>query len=608
MMQPRILLQAFYKRGKFIAVPSPSDPNDPHNSPWWWDHIAENAAELARAGVTAVWLPPVTKAEQGSREAALGYSVFDDYDIGSKHQMGTVHTRYGTREQLTRLAAVLRANGLDIVLDLQLNHRKGGTGVDGTTFEYRDALGANTGGRFAKNRTCFHSRYPANPIPADFHPEIAQDPAVPDGIGELQIGSKVFFGPDLAHVTARPEGYVSTGLIAAVDWLTRALDAQGYRLDHVQGVSAVFLRALLDNPNAAGKFAVGEYWDGDVGKINNWIVSEHWMGNRCSAFDFPLYFTLLAMSHDPNFDMASLDHAGLAGANPFHAVTFVENHDTESRRDLVPRNIQPDEKPLAYAFILTSEGLPCVFFKDFSTAPGCLGGLLRPILLNLMWIHQNIAEGPTEPRWKERDVFVFERTGGNRLLVGLNRNKVSARGVGGVATGFPPNQPLHDYTGHAPDLVTDAQGHVRLTIPANDRGLGYVCYSIPGLGQRDSPQGQDVQQVFEGSSDLDIPCAQAGKAIDVARIFCETGTAVKASLLFDSHEWAPGTVMTLTLTDPDGMKVTERTYSRTDAGATMDTTTRTRGFHNWSIRADAPRPDFMASFKLTTRYRAPTTL
>jgi alpha-amylase len=608
MMQSRIMLQAFYKRGKFIAVPSPSDPNDPHDSPWWWDHIAEDAADLAHAGVTAVWLPPVTKAEQGSREAALGYSVFDDYDIGSKHQMGTVHTRYGTREQLTRLAAVLRANGLDIVLDLQLNHRKGGAGVDGTTFDYRDAFGANTGGRFSKNRTCFHSRYPANPIPADFHPEIAQDPAVPDGIGELQIGSKVFFGPDLAHVTAQPEGYVSTGLMAAVDWLTRALDAQGYRLDHVQGVSAVFLRALLDDANAAGKFAVGEYWDGDVGKIDDWIASEHWMGNRCSAFDFPLYFTLLAMSHDPNFDMASLDHAGLAGANPFHAVTFVENHDTESRRDLVPRNIQPDEKPLAYAYILTSEGLPCVFYKDFSTAPGCLGELLRPILVNLMWIHQNIAEGPTEQRWKDREVFVFERTGGNRLLVGLNRNKVEARSVDDVATGFPPNQPLHDYTGHAPDLVTDAQGRVRLTIPANERGLGYACYAIPGIVQRDRPQGQDVQQVFEGSSDLDIPCAQAGKAIDVARIFCDTGTAVRASLFFDSHDWAPDTVLTLTLTDPNGMKVTEKTYSRTDAGSTMDTIARAGGFHNWSIHADDPRPDFTASFKLTTHYRAPTTL
>ncbi|CAD6514445.1 alpha-amylase family glycosyl hydrolase [Paraburkholderia sabiae] len=607
-MLPRILLQGFYKRGKFVAVPAPSDPHDPRDSPWWWDHLADNAADLAHAGVTSVWLPPVTKALQGSEAAALGYSVFDDYDIGSKEQMGTVHTRYGTREQLTRLAAILRANGLDIVLDLQLNHRKGGTGPDGLTFGYRDAFGNKSGGRFQKNATCFHSRYPADPVPPGFHPDIPQDPAVPDGIGELQIGSKVFFGPDLAHINARPEGYVSNGLIAAVNWVTRALDAQAYRLDHVQGVSAVFLRALLNAEGAAGKFAVGEYWDGDAEKINDWITAGHWMASRCSAFDFPLYFTLLGMSHDPNFDMASLDHAGLAGINPFHAVTFVENHDTESRRDLVAHNIQPDEKPLAYAYILTSEGLPCVFFKDFSRAPGCLGDRLRPVLVNLMWIHQNIAEGPAEQRWKDREVFVFERTGGARLLVGLNRHRTRTRHLDNVVTGFGPEQALHDYTGHSPDIRTDQQGRVQLTIPANDRGLGYVCYSVPGIGEREPPEGQDAQQVFEGAADLDIPCAQAGKTIDIARIYCAPCSAVHASLQFDPRDWMPGTALTLTLVAPDGAHVASRTFSRTDAGMAIDATATVTGFHRWRIHADDPRAGFTASFSLATRYRAPTTL
>jgi alpha-amylase len=124
----------------------------------------------------------VYKAEQGVAEAALGYSVFDDYDIGWKNQKGTVHTRYGDREQLTRCAATLRANGLEIYLDLQLNHRKGGSGADGMTFEYQDAFGNPSGGRFAKNAQCFHSRYPAGQVPPSFHPEIPQDPNVPDGI------------------------------------------------------------------------------------------------------------------------------------------------------------------------------------------------------------------------------------------------------------------------------------------------------------------------------------------------------------------------------------------------------------------------------------------
>ena len=378
-MQPQVLLQAFYKRGKYIAVPAPSDPHDAPVADWWWDHLAKNAAELAQAGFTAVWLPPVTKAAQGSEAAALGYSVFDDYDIGSKAQKGVVHTRYGTREQLTRLTAVLWANGLQPFLDLQLNHRKGGAGPNEMTFQYNDAFGHPSGGRFPKNPGCFHSRYPAGSVPPDFHPG---DPTGPDCAGRhwrIADGSKVYFGPDLAPINGKPAGYVSNGLIANLEWLTRALDADGYRLDHVQGVSAVFLRRLLSQEIMRGKFAIGEFWDGDTAKINDWISSPAWMAGRCSAFDFPLYFQLLAMSNDPSFNMAQLDRAGLAGVDPMRAVTFVENHDTESRRDLVPKNIQLEDKPLAYAYILTSEGFPCVFYKDFRIAPGCLGDYFKPL-------------------------------------------------------------------------------------------------------------------------------------------------------------------------------------------------------------------------------------
>jgi hypothetical protein len=67
-----------------------------------------------QAGFTSLWLPPAAKAEQGNSEAALGYSVFDGFNLGSKNQKGTVHTRYGDREQLARYVAILRANGLEV--------------------------------------------------------------------------------------------------------------------------------------------------------------------------------------------------------------------------------------------------------------------------------------------------------------------------------------------------------------------------------------------------------------------------------------------------------------------------------------------------------------
>jgi alpha-amylase len=607
-MRPQVLLQAFYKRGKYVAVPSPTDPHDAPDVDWWWDHLAKNAAEFAQAGFTSVWLPPVTKAEQGSQAAALGYSVFDDYDIGAKNQKGSVHTRYGTREQLTRLAAMLRANGLEPVLDLQLNHRKGGDGPDEMTFQYCDAFGNRSGGRFPKERRCFHSRYPAGQVPANFDPEIPQDPAVPDGVGELQIGSNVYFGPDLAPINGLPAGYVSKSLITNVKWLTRALDAQGYRLDHVQGISAVFLRSLLSHSIMQDKFAVGEFWDGDTGKIKDWISSHHWMAGRCSAFDFPLYFKLLAMSNDPSFNMAELDRAGLAGDDPLHAVTFVENHDTESRRDLVPRNIQPDDKPLAYAYILTSEGLPCVFYKDFSIAPDCLGDRLRPVLLNLLWIRQNIAYGPTEQRWKSADAFVFERTGGARLLVGLNKNKATPQRLAKVATGFGANRTLHDYTGHAPDLMTDPEGRVDLIIPRNESGLGYVCYSLSGLQGQFMPTPRDTTQIYEGAADLDIKPALPGQAVQIARIYCEAETPIQGRLNFDDHNWTPATALALSLLDPAGVAIGNKTFRQAEQGGIMTASAATKGYHAWTVQATDARPDFRSSYALTATYRAPRTL
>ena len=606
-MRAQVLLQGFYKRGMYVAVPCPADPNDGPGTDWWWDHLAKHAGEISAAGFTGVWLPPVTKALQGVSEAALGYSVFDDYDIGSKNQKGTLHTRYGERTQLARCCAMLQANGLDVLLDLQLNHRKGGAGPDETDFAYLDAYGTPGGGRFPKNRRCFHSRYPANPVPAGFHPEIPQDPNVPDGIGELQEGSKVYFGPDLAHINGQPPGYVADSVIANVQWLSRALDVQGYRLDHVQGISTDFLKTLLATGPMQGKFAVGEYWDGVIEHVDGWIAEPRWMNGRCSAFDFPLYFTLLAMANDPNFDMAALDHAGLAGRDPFRAVTFVENHDTESRRDLIPRNIQPEDKPLAYAYILTSEGLPCVFSKDFLTDPGCLGDRLGPLLVNLVWIRQNLADGPTVQRWKDPGVFVYERTGGARLLVGLNKDKHHRRTLAHLVVGFAPGTRLHDYTGHADDVTVDATGRITLSLPANAGGLGYVCFSVTGVADRFRNTPRATTQVFAGAQDLDLKPADNQAAVQAARVWVAAGTTISAVLTYQDAGWTAATRIGLTLLGPTDEPLATITCAAGESGKIWETNAINEGWYTFKIRSlHTPTQSLKPAYELAVTYTAPS--
>ncbi len=260
-----VLLQAFFfGPGKVHGVPSPLDGDQ--TIPFWWDHLAKQANQLRTSGFSAIWLPPPLKGASGS--FSNGYDVFDDYDLGSKNQKGTIPTRYGTREQLARCAAVMRANGLDIYVDVVANQRDGDDGH--FVFEYTDAFGQPAKGRFSKG-------------PDDFHPNVPEDPGVFD--------DRFQFGRDLAPING--EGHrVFNGLLDAGDWLTRALDVQGYRLDDVKGISTEFLLPFLNHGTLAGKFAVAEFFDGNIGFIQSW---QNAVQHRSGAFDFPLRFMLQTM-------------------------------------------------------------------------------------------------------------------------------------------------------------------------------------------------------------------------------------------------------------------------------------------------------------------------
>jgi alpha-amylase len=439
-------------------------------------------------------------------------------------------------------------------------------------------------------------------VPHDFRPEIPQDPRVPLGVGELQPPFHEYFGPDLAPINGKPPGYVLEGLLAAAEWLTGALDVRAYRFDHVPGISTDFLRAFLDRPAMRGKFAVAEFFTGDLGRLRGWIADPNGMANRCSAFDFPLWGTLIQMCNHPDrFNMANLDHAGLAGVDPFHAVTFVENHDTESRPDIIPEHIIHN-KALGYAYILTSEGLPCVFYKDYSTDRGCLG--MKPVIDNLVWIHQNIADGPTQQRWKDPGVFTFERLGGSHLLVGLNKDANTARTIA-VDTGFGAQVQLQDYSGHGPDVTTDQAGRVALTIPRNVNGLGYVCYSRSGIVDRFVQVPRATTQVYEGAHDLDIKPADDTQAVPVCRVWVAAGSAINVTLEVDRTAWTDSTSVLLTVQSPDGSELARLVITAADQ-PTLAVSAAQLGWHTFQIRSsNTPVSNAKPPYRLAITYTAP---
>jgi alpha-amylase len=574
-----VILQAFFKKSSLIGVPCPGDGDA--GAPWWWDHLAGQANDLRKAGFSAILLPPCWKGALGVK--SIGYDLFDDYDLGSKDQKGTIPTRYGTREQLQRCAAVMRANGLEVYLDLVENQRVGGSGPGEFTFRYKDAFGNASGGRFEKD-------------PPDFHFNVPEDPGV---FGYPGI-KEIIFGADLAPINGKPYHYIFDGLIDSADWATRALDAQGYRIDDVKGISTDFLYPFLNSKSIAGKFAVGEFFDGEKDLLYFWVFDPHGMRGRTSAYDFPLRFLLAAMCNHPGqFNMSSLDHAGLAGTNPQSAVTFVENHDTDTSPSLAPILVN---KALAYAYILTSEGYPCVYYRDYSSDPDCYN--MKSVIDKLIWIHEKLAFGATQQRWKDQDVFAYERMGDPRLLVGLNNDPNGERTIT-VDTGFGPGVLLHDYAEHAADLRTDGGGRVTLTIPANRDGLSYVAYSRAGIEGGFDIVLQPVTQVFEGARDLDIPCAVDGKAMQVCRVWCEADSAITATLKFDAANWLPATTLSLQLLDPQGKVLGKFDYQQSSETHGLNARTATRGYHTFELRlSGAPKTALEQGFELSVTYRA----
>ena len=98
---------------------------------YWWDYFNANysykyadylsalAPRLRSVGIDAVWIPPTVK---NSQITYMGYSPFDHYDLGDKYQKGFLKTKMGDKDQLLRMVAVLKANGIDVIQDIVLNH------------------------------------------------------------------------------------------------------------------------------------------------------------------------------------------------------------------------------------------------------------------------------------------------------------------------------------------------------------------------------------------------------------------------------------------------------------------------------------------------------
>lgn len=357
-----------------------------------WNRTAQRAEELKDLGITDVWMPPAYKGLDGTND--VGYGVYDLYDLGEFDQKGTVRTKYGTKDAYLGAIRALQSQGMRVIGDIVLNHRMGGDGMEHAIVcemfekkrlkikkQYKEALVDTLftfPGRdgkysdFTWNKTHFNAvdrNYLKNPegakgimklSPAVFNLRVDDE----NGNYDYLMGCN--------HNLEKVE--VVEELIRWGEWYMDFTGLDGVRLDAVKHMDFTFFGDYwLPRIRARRKdmFAVGEYWNGDVKKLLKYLKHCRY---SMSLFDVALHYNLHKISKDNENEaepltMDKLLVNTLVDKKPEHAVTFVDNHDTQENQPLYSW-VKDWFKPHAYATILLrKDGVPCVFYGDIYGVP-----------------------------------------------------------------------------------------------------------------------------------------------------------------------------------------------------------------------------------------------
>jgi alpha-amylase len=419
----------------------------------WWNNVAEKVPQLKASGFDSLWLPPISKCPT---QSSNGYDPYDYFDLGDLDQKGSVKTAYGNRAELEKLIKAIHDNGMGAIADMVINHNSGAdeeeiSPLDG---EKRWTKFNPKSGKFPRDWNCFHpSRYE-----------------------KVMMDGENFAGfPHLCHRNPR----VYEAMYEYARLVIEELDFDGFRFDFVKGFGAwmIGLLAKYQYQKKDGReftpFVVGEYWSGPE-DITGWLdrISKV-TDQQIAAFDFPLRYKLKDVCDSPNYSLTNLaDDNSVTAARPFNAVTFVENHDMGGNEIV-------NDKMLAYSFILTGEGYPCVFWYDYFNCelarPETPGGIDA-----LISAHHKHAGGESCILHVDNDLYILQR-GGNEGQTGLIYvlNNLGDKWSGTSVKTKWANQKFkpvawdgHDIA-HPDERTTDGDGNAEFPAPPR----GYCVYA-----------------------------------------------------------------------------------------------------------------------------------
>lgn len=329
---------------------------------------------LQGLGCTALWLSPILKNRQDLKNSYHGYGIQDFLEVDPN---------FGTLADLQELTAAAHQRGMYVILDVVLNH-------SGDVWCYPDCYPYYFYQDQAFPFGQWHQVDPQEGFQDDdaVWPKELQTPDAFKRRGEIRNWGDPIEARDGDFLSLKeldlPRPEVLDTLIKVYKYWIAKADLDGFRIDTVKHMehtaTAIFCNAIREYAQRIGKhnfFLFGEVVDDDltiqkyIGRNSRMEYTNERFPALDAALDFPLYFILedvikgfaspafLRHRYEAFRDLYA-DH-GEAGR---YFVTFVDNHDQMARpyRRFMHNNPYPRQAILAIGYLLTSQGVPCIYY------------------------------------------------------------------------------------------------------------------------------------------------------------------------------------------------------------------------------------------------------
>lgn len=440
-----------------------------------WNHLAEDAQHLSDLGISHVWMPPAFK---GTNKDDVGYGVYDLFDLGEFDQKGTIRTKYGFKDEYLNAINRLKDVGIVPMADVVLNHKAAADKLE--TFEVVEVDPEDRTKEISKpfeiegwTHFTFDGRQKAyNDFEWHWYHFNGTDfdaKRNKSGIYLIQGDNKGWAENDLVDNENGNFDYlmyanldykhpeVIENIYSWVDWFVQTTGVLGFRMDAVKHIDSFFMRNFIrDVKEKQGQdfYVFGEFWNAKEEDNNTYLEKTE---NRFDLVDVRLHNNLYDASLEgADYDLTTIFDQTLVKNHPEHAVTFVENHDTQ-RGQALESTVEEWFKPAAYALILLREdGLPCLFYGDYYGIEGEFAQeSFQEVLDTLLYARKELAYGEQIDYFDDPNCIGWTRSGnegGTPLAITISNDVANSKTmeIGSNWAG----QTFHDILGNCSDTVT----------------------------------------------------------------------------------------------------------------------------------------------------------